>query len=157
VGSVLDKVRQLIAMTAVDNIEEARSMAHAACKLMREHKVVLSLPPSVSPVEQALHDAFRSTQAPVGAPPKPTGSAWSAHAPPPPEAQKEAEKVRRPARSGSNMHEHRGPMRHAVQVKSKYEAWCKGCGVAIEEGDVVWWRKGLGVSCTECGHGPLEE
>jgi hypothetical protein len=152
VGSVLDKVRQLIAMTAVDNVEEARSMAFAACKLLREHKVILVMP--TEPLRPRV-DPF-APEPPRSTPPKPTGPSWSAHAPPPPEAQKEAEKVRRPARSGSNMHEHRGPMKRAVQVKSKYEAWCKGCGVAIEEGDTVWWRKGLGVSCTDCGHAPLE-
>ena len=156
-GSVLDKVRQLIAMTAVDNVEEARSMAHAACKLMREHGIELSMPPEPVVLEPWVESPFGPPPPKPPQPQKPKGpAAWSAHAPPPVEEQKKAEAARKARAHWRSRAYDRGKMECAVLIKSRHEAWCKGCGVAIEEGDAVWWRKGLGVACTECGHGPLE-
>jgi hypothetical protein len=39
---IVDKVRKLVALTASDREEEARTAAYLACKLIRQHSLVIS-------------------------------------------------------------------------------------------------------------------
>ena len=74
------KVEQLLALTASDNIDEARNAAYAAAKLIRLHKLIVRAPapffstsfpaPSVrvttrkrKPVKQPLSDGWRRMKA----------------------------------------------------------------------------------------------
>ncbi len=46
--NILVRIRQLVAMTASPNENEARNAAYQACRLLREHGVELSLPKALA-------------------------------------------------------------------------------------------------------------
>jgi hypothetical protein len=48
--NVLERIQALLARAASSELEEARTSAWAAAKLIREHKIVLRLPTDVEPV-----------------------------------------------------------------------------------------------------------
>ena len=57
VNKVLERVRKLVALAASDNENEARNSAVLACRLIREHKIVLSVSEG-EPVRQPPQSPF---------------------------------------------------------------------------------------------------
>jgi hypothetical protein len=138
-------IQNLIALACGSHSEEeSRTSALAACKAIKRHGVVLSLPcVTEDPFLERLSDTLRRQQ-----------QQTKAEAPrPPPPPKKEEPKKDKVYRSGSKMYD-RGsdtPRR----VVCKYEAFCQGCGVECEVGTSLWWRKGRGVTCMACGPSKL--
>lgn len=144
---ILHKVRQLVGMTGSSNLEEARSMALAACHMILKHDLVISLPAgaavpaSVTPND---HD-FPFSPTVQGIPPSRHRAPVPAPAAPAPHAPKRTVKKKIDGPNGS------------VKLTSKYPGWCKGCGKAYSSGDVIYWRKDHGATHLKCGTKPLEK
>jgi hypothetical protein len=136
----LHKVRQLIGMTGSSNLEEARSMALAACHMILKHNLVLSLPPdapkpaSVSPND---HDF----------PFSPTVQRVSPTHPFRPEPETSS-RVPRPRASSKK---DPGLAREVSKLVSKYPGSCKKCGFAYKSGDTIYWRRDHGATHVRCG------
>lgn len=143
--SILVKVQKLIALAASDNESEARNAAHAACKLIREHQLVLSekqidfgfVPPGNTPSwsrpkksEKSSRDNTpfwsRETKTQVKPPPRQEDDFSSFNEPP----------------SGASF--------KRVILKSKYSGVCKECGSPFEPGDRVAWMRGHGSIHESC-------
>jgi len=153
----LHKVRQLIGMTGSSNVEEARSMALAACQMVLKHGLIISMPPkegeaaqSVSPDD--LDFPFHTT---VGGGPTPrartpAAPTSSSRPTPPPRATK----AKASKKKGSHW-ESADKADKPVRLASKYPGRCKGCGKGYATGDTIYWRRGHGTCCDKCGPEPL--
>lgn len=129
-------IQNLIALACSSHSEEeARTSALAACKAIKRNGVRLSL----GPVPTEHPDPFQRGPAP---PPKPSPPKSAPPPPPPPKPQP-------PKKTSKRAHHQNGD--GPVHMSSKYEAWCRGCGGKVRPAERIWWKKGAGVCCEECG------
>ena len=156
-------------------------MAVLACKLIREHSIELRMPepeaetapPLVltSPVvdEADLFSnghAARAAQAAAAQTQKAATPPPASRAPPPwqnyetssappftfkkPRKGGPRSKVTKSSSNGGG-HDRTGPMLRATALVNKFQAWCFACGVSMDPGETVFWRKGVGTTCQSCG------
>jgi hypothetical protein len=146
--TVLRRVRQAIGMTGSSNVEEARSMAIAACHMILKYNLVISLPakpgevaPSITPND--FDFPFSPTvQRTAPTPPRRGQTEAPPQSPPAPRSRKKKRK------------EPEDPPR---KLKSKYPGRCKACGKTYDSGDTIYWKRDQGVTHYECGSEALEE
>ena len=136
-------IRNLIELACGSHSEEeARTSALAACKAIKRNDVHLTL----TPPRAAQPDPFARYG--NAAPSKPAPQRPVSPPPPPPKPQAPKRTPKRAQYQNGD-----GP----VHMSSKYEAWCRGCGGRVKAGERVWWKKGAGVCCGECGPSALEQ
>jgi hypothetical protein len=160
--TVIHKVRQLIGMTGSSNVEEARSMAIAACHMILKEKLVVCRPEDLARAEVSRVDPFSPSSgvAATGAPPPPRKAPERPKKPwrGPDPFLDETGSTPTPSTSGKG----RGKSKHwergdaPVRLTNRYPAFCKGCGVHCEPGETIYWRREKGVCCKDCGPEPLK-
>lgn len=154
----LKRIKQLIALAASTNENEARNASYLACKMIREHgfEVVGTRPrargfgsrPDVN-VNVAhvvsLDDVFETvfgSQRVAEARARSYSQDRARVAPEPEPIRKRSEqKKAKPPRMKNG----------AVLITAKHSGACRDCGSRIEQGDMVWWKLGVG-----CVHGDCE-
>jgi hypothetical protein len=120
-GSVLKKVEDLIARTASSSKEEARTSAFLACKLIREHGLVVLVPEGTVPLEGG------GNRKPPQSGPVKAGAWWDTVLDDLWESAGEAVRVDPFAPSNSDIH----------VGQARYDGRCKGCGKPIPRGTQV--------------------
>jgi hypothetical protein len=146
------RVRQLIGMTGSSNIEEARSMALAACHMVLKHGLIISLPPkageAVSP--SISPDDFPFSPTIQGVPPPRRPAPVSSTSKP------SKPKVPRPKGMGKKKDGWFGVGDAPQKLASKYSGACKACGERYGVGDLIYWKRDVGVTHQKCGTKALE-
>ena len=171
---IVDKIRKLIALTTSPSVEEARTAASLAVKLIREHNVELTLPTSPADRPAPPPPSARRNPPPPRQPPPPQPS-------PPPKDPRTADEASARAAwdawngvpkdwgfggprtadtaadeayatwAASNAAHQRaqagGPSRKpsgSRRIEAKFRGRCRTCGEPYEEGEWVIWTKGKG-------------
>jgi hypothetical protein len=133
--SPLQRVTSLIRLSASDNENEARSAASEACRLIRQHGLVV-----VRSIEAGEH--VRSPAPPAGqaVDPKLWWIAADVKQKTPPKVDK---KRMRPIVMAS-------PVTTPIQMKAKFAGRCEDCQRAYAQGDPIWYRRGVGAVHGAC-------
>jgi hypothetical protein len=159
-AKMLERVGKLIALAGSTNEHEARNAAYLACKLIREHKLIVSLEKSVSDtsrydpnVAHAVHFAQASSLEDIfetlfGEEHVARARARSAErtTPPPPKP-----RPKKPEKKTTNYRAKNG----AILIDAKYGGYCRDCGVMFREGERVWWKH-TGAGCVHEACDPNE-
>ncbi len=165
-ANVLDKINKLIALAGSPDEPEARSAAWAAVKLIREHKIQMSLPSTQKQypfdgmptsgrrdypfdgVPSSFKEAFgvdfadmwesikEAEKPPRYKPPPPRYEPPTRPTPPPPPPS-------RPKRRRS--------VKEPVSMESKVGGNCKKCKKPIAIGSLILWARGAGATHHACG------
>jgi hypothetical protein len=145
------RVRQLIGMTGSSNLEEARSMALAACHMVLKHGLIISMPPKPGAKSESISpDDFPFSPTIQGVPPPRRPAAHPAPTPSKP-------KVPRPKGMGKKKDGWFGVGDAPQKLASKYSGACKSCGERYGVGDLIYWKRDVGVTHQKCGTKALEE
>ncbi len=133
-SATLDRINKLIALAGSANENEARNAAVQACKMMLQHKVVLSIPGATKPPEP-----IRNVRTPGGANSHPfdmrngtpvdLGDLFDGV------FGKEAGNAFRQATQKSP---------EAYTMDAPQEGTCRDCGTGFGRGDRIWYRRGVG-------------
>jgi len=138
----LDLIRKLLALAGSANENEARNAAVQACKLIIEHKIVLTMPDQhvsgdiplrnvrtgVNPVQSAEEVMRNGYAVDLGGIGKIVDTILGADA---------GSRFRRHV---NTPHEPTGP----VTMIAPQDGMCRDCGLDFNRGDRVWYKRGVG-------------
>jgi len=143
-----EKILGLLARTASSSMEEARTSAYIAAKLIREHSFVVLSPEEHSAL-RSRSGGYTSYSPPRPKPPPPPQPKKPPPPPPKPPPPKSSYAGPPPFSSRDDKPWDQGPPQ-VVIITAKYDSRCRFCGDDIEAGERVYWVRGKGCTCMKC-------
>lgn len=158
-ANLLDRVTKLIALASSNQLEESRTAAALACKLIREQgfKVVAG---SDTDTGTRGSDWWREKYGPSG-PPSPEQEPFShewwrapprraSGSPPPPPPREPPPPKPKPAPAPPPPAPTPAPAVPRKTIRARYGGWCAKCHERFEPGDGIAWARGAPTTHAEC-------
>jgi hypothetical protein len=136
-SSTLDRINKLVALAGSSNENEARNAAVQACKLILQHKIVLSHPVSARPPPAP--EPVRNVRTPGGADASPFDMNKGT-----PVDLGEIFDGLFGKQAGNTFRQASQKSPEAYTMDAPQEGTCRDCGDGFNRGERIWYRRGVG-------------